>query len=258
MNVLVIGDVVGKIGVDAVKKNLPDLKKKYNIDFTIVNGENSADGMGITKNILTDLYKSGANVITMGNHTWGKKEIFSFIDEEERLIRPSNYAEGLPGKGKVLLDCKNKKIGVIDLIGRVNVGGNFDSPFERADKDIIELKAQGADIIIVEMHAEATAEKIALGYYLKDKATIVYGTHTHVQTADEKIYETGMGYITDIGMTGPKDSIIGMDPTAALKRFLTQMPERYVCAQGNAILNGVVFEIDEQSRRVSNITRICL
>ena len=258
MNVLVIGDVVGKIGVDAVKKNLPDLKKKYNIDFTIVNGENSADGMGITKNILTDLYKLGANVITMGNHTWGKKEIFSFIDEEERLIRPSNYAEGLPGKGKVLLDCKNKKIGVIDLIGSVNVGGNFDSPFERADKDIIELKAQGADIIIVEMHAEATAEKIALGYYLKDKATIVYGTHTHVQTADEKIYETGMGYITDIGMTGPKDSIIGMDPTAALKRFLTQMPERYVCAQGNAILNGVVFEIDEQSRRVSNITRICL
>lgn len=258
MNVLVIGDVVGKVGVDAVKKNLPDLKKKYNIDFTIVNGENSADGMGITKNILNDLYKSGADVITMGNHTWGKKEIFSFIDEEERIIRPSNYAEGLPGKGKVLLDCKNKKIGVVDLIGRVNVGGNFDSPFERADKDIDELKAKGADIIIVEIHAEATAEKIALGYYLKDKATIVYGTHTHVQTADEKIYETGMGYITDIGMTGPKNSIIGMEPTAALKRFLTQMPERYACAQGDAILNGVVFEIDEQSKRVSNIVRICL
>lgn len=258
MNVLVIGDVVGKVGVDAVKKNLPDLKKKYNIDFTIVNGENSADGMGITKNILNDLYKSGADVITMGNHTWGKKEIFSFIDEEERIIRPSNYAEGLPGKGKVLLDCKNKKIGVVDLIGRVNVGGNFDSPFERADKDIDELKTKGADIIIVEIHAEATAEKIALGYYLKDKATIVYGTHTHVQTADEKIYETGMGYITDIGMTGPKNSIIGMEPTAALKRFLTQMPERYACAQGDAILNGVVFEIDEQSKRVSNIVRICL
>ncbi|MBQ8300044.1 MAG: TIGR00282 family metallophosphoesterase [Clostridia bacterium] len=258
MKVLVIGDVVGKIGVDAVKKNLPDLKKKYDIDFTIVNGENSADGMGITKNIMNDLYKSGADVITMGNHTWGKKEIFSFIDEEEKLIRPSNYAEGLPGKGKVLLDCKNKKIGVIDLIGRVNVGGNFDSPFERADKDIVELKAKGADIIIVEIHAEATAEKIALGYYLKDKATIVYGTHTHVQTADEKIYETGMGYITDIGMTGPKDSIIGMEPAAALKRFLTQMPERYACAQGEAMLNGVVFEIDEQSKNVSKITRICL
>ena len=194
----------------------------------------------------------------MGNHTWGKKEIFTFIDEEERLIRPSNYAEGLPGKGKVLLDCKNCKIGVVDLIGRVNVGGNFDSPFERAEKDIVELRAKGADIIIVEMHAEATAEKIALGYYLKEKATIVYGTHTHVQTADEKIYETGMGYITDIGMTGPKDSIIGMEPAAALKRFLTQMPERYACAQGPSMLNGVVFEIDEQTKKVSNIVRISL
>lgn len=258
MNILVIGDVVGKIGVDAVKKTLPELKKNYSIDFTIVNGENSADGMGITRNILYDLYKAGANVVTMGNHTWGKKEIFSFIDEEECLIRPSNYAEGLPGKGNVLIECKDKKIGVIDLIGRVNVGGSFDSPFEKADKDIKELKAKGADIIIVEMHAEATAEKIALGYYLKEKATVVYGTHTHVQTADEKIYETGMGYITDVGMTGPKNSIIGMDPNAALKRFLTQMPERYLCAQGEAIINGVIFEIDEQSNMVSNIKRICM
>lgn len=258
MNVLVIGDVVGKLGVDMVKKQLPVLKQQYNIDFTIVNGENSADGMGITKNIFNDLRRAGADVITMGNHTWGKKEIFSFIDEEERLIRPSNYTEGLPGKGKVLLDYKNHKIGVVDLIGRVNVGGNFDSPFERAEKDIIELKAKGADIIIVEIHAEATAEKIALGYHLKEKATIVYGTHTHVQTADEKIYETGMGYITDVGMTGPKDSIIGMEPAAALKRFLTQIPERYACAQGAAMLNGVVFEIDEQNKKVSNVVRISL
>ena len=258
MNVLIIGDVVGKIGVDMVKKYLPKLRQQYNIDFTVVNGENSADGMGITKSIFHDLRDSGADVITMGNHTWGKKEIFSFIDEQIRLIRPSNYAEGLPGNGNVIVECKNHKVGVIDLIGRVNVGGNFDSPFERADKDIAELRAQGADIIIVELHAEATAEKIALGYYLKDKANIVYGTHTHVQTADEKIYETGMGYITDIGMTGPKDSIIGMEPAAALKRFLTQIPERYACAQGIGMLNGVVFEIDEQSKKVSNVVRISL
>ena len=258
MNVLIIGDVVGKIGVDMVKKVLPNLIQQYNIDFTVVNGENSADGMGITKSIFHDLRSSGADVVTMGNHTWGKKEIFSFIDDEPRLIRPSNYAEGLPGNGSVLVDYKNHKIGVIDLIGRVNVGGNFDSPFERADKDIVELKAKGADIIIVELHAEATAEKIALGYYLKEKATIVYGTHTHVQTADEKIYDTGMGYITDIGMTGPKESIIGMDPSAALKRFLTQMPERYACAQGVAMLNGVVFEIDEQTNKVSKVVRISL
>ncbi len=258
MKVLLIGDVIGKLGVDMVKKHLQVLKKQYEIDFTIVNGENSADGMGITKNIYNDLRNAGADVITMGNHTWGKKDIFSFIDEEERLIRPSNYPEGLPGKGKVLVDCKNHRIGVIDLIGRVNVGGNFDSPFEKAEEDIVELKAKGADIIIVEIHAEATAEKIALGYYLKDKANFVYGTHTHVQTADEKIYETGMGYITDIGMTGPKDSIIGMDPAVALKRFLTQIPERYACAQGAAMLNGVVVEIDEQSKRVSKIERISL
>ena len=258
MNILVIGDVVGKIGVDMVKKTLPKLIQQYNIDFTIVNGENSADGMGITKSIFHDLRNSGADVITMGNHTWGKKEIFSFIDEQPRLIRPANYADGLPGNGNVLVECKNHKIGVIDLIGRVNVGGNFDSPFERADKDIAELKAKGANIIIVELHAEATAEKIALGYYLKEKATIVYGTHTHVQTADEKVYETGMGYITDVGMTGPKDSIIGMEPSAALKRFLTQMPERYVCAQGISMLNGVVFEIDEQTNKVSNVVRISL
>lgn len=258
MNILIIGDVVGKIGVDMVKKYLPKLKQQYNIDFSVVNGENSADGMGITKAIFHDLRDAGADVITMGNHTWGKKEIFSFIDEQPRLIRPSNYADGLPGYGKVLVECKNRKIGVIDLIGRVNVGGNFDSPFERADKDIAELKAQGADVLIVELHAEATAEKIALGYYLKEKATIVYGTHTHVQTADEKIYDTGMGYITDVGMTGPKESIIGMEPAAALKRFLTQMPERYACAQGEGMLNAVVFEIDEQTNKVSNVVRISL
>ena len=258
MNILVIGDVIGKPGMEALKKHLPELKKQYNIDLTIVNGENSADGMGITRNILNDIYKYGANVVTMGNHTWGKKDIFSFIDTEANLIRPANYAEGIPGKGSTLVECKNKKIGVIDLIGRVNIGGNFDSPFERADKEIEKLKSKGAEIIIVEIHAEATAEKIALGYYLKEKATIVYGTHTHVQTADEKIYETGLGYITDVGMTGPKNSIIGMDPAVALKRFLTQIPERYSCAQGEYMLNGVVFEIDDESKKVSKIIKISL
>lgn len=258
MNVLVIGDVVGKVGVDAVKKHIASLKEKYNIDFTIVNGENSADGMGITKKIADTLYEVGADVITMGNHTWGKKDIFSFIDEEDRIIRPLNYAEGLPGKGVYVTQKGLNKIAVIDLIGRVNVGGSFDSPFEVASKEIDKLKREGANIIIVEIHAEATAEKVALGYYLRDKATIVYGTHTHIQTADEKILDTGLGYITDIGMTGPKNSIIGMDPDVALKRFLTQMPERYACADGEAMLNAVVFEIDDASKKVSKIERIAL
>lgn len=258
MNILVVGDVVGKPGVYAVKTKLPMLKKEYDADFVIVNGENSADGMGITKVILETLYDSGADVVTMGNHTWGKKDIFSFIDEEKNLIRPANYPDGLPGNGSTIVNCKNKKIGVIDLIGRVNVGGTFNSPFEKADEEIEKLKKDGADIIIVEIHAEATAEKIALAYYLKEKVNIVYGTHTHVQTADEKIYSTGMGYITDIGMTGPSDSIIGMEPSAALKRFLTQIPERYACAQGDIMLNAVLFKIDETSQKVTDIVRISL
>lgn len=256
MNFLVIGDIVGKTGMEALKKHISALKEQYKIDFTIVNGENSADGMGITKNILKDLYACGVNAITMGNHTWGKKDIFSFIDEEERLVRPANYPEGVCGKGSTLLNCKGKKIGVINLIGRVNTGGSYDSPFTIADKEIEKLKANGANVIIVDFHAEATAEKIALAYYLKDKVNILFGTHTHVQTADEKIYDTGMGYITDVGMTGPKNSIIGMEYEAAMKRFLTQIPERYSCANGPFMLNGVVFEFDEESKKVTNIARI--
>lgn len=256
MNFLVIGDIVGTPGMEAIKKNLSKLKKDYNIDFTIVNGENSADGMGITHGILKDIYALGVDVVTLGNHTWGKKEIFNFINDEDRLIRPANYAQGLQGKGSTIINCKGKKIGVINLIGRVEMGGSFDSPFETADKEIEKLKENGADIIIIDFHAEATAEKKALAYYLKDKANIIFGTHTHVQTADETIYDTGMGYITDIGMTGPKDSIIGMAPEAALKRFLTQIPERYTCGTGDYMLNGVVFSFDENSKKVLNIERI--
>ena len=256
MNILAIGDIVGTPGMEAVRKYIAKLKEEYKIDFTIVNGENSADGMGITHKILKDLYALGADVVTMGNHTWGKKEIFNFINDEERLIRPANYAQGLQGKGSTIVNCKEKKIGVINLIGRVEMGGSFDSPFEIADKEITKLKEKGADIIIIDFHAEATAEKKALAYFLKEKANIIFGTHTHVQTADETIYDTGMGYITDIGMTGAKNSIIGMSPDVALKRFLTQIPERYSCATGDFMLNSVVFFFDENNKRVSKIERI--
>lgn len=256
MNFLVVGDIVGTPGMDALRANISRLKEKFNIDFTIVNGENSADGMGITHKILKDMYALGVDVVTLGNHTWGKKDIFNFIDEEERLIRPANYAQGVCGKGSTLVNCKNKKIGVINLIGRVDIGGSFDSPFEVGDKEIEKLKNQGADIIIIDFHAEATAEKKALAYYMQDKVNILFGTHTHVQTADETIYSSGMGYITDVGMTGPKNSIIGMTPEAALKRFLTQIPERYSCATGEFMLNAVVFEYDEENKRVTKIERI--
>lgn len=253
---LVVGDIVGTPGMDALRANISRLKEKFNIDFTIVNGENSADGMGITHKILKDMYALGVDVVTLGNHTWGKKDIFNFIDDEERLIRPANYAQGVCGKGSTLVNCKNKKIGVINLIGRVDIGGSFDSPFEVGDREIEKLKNQGADIIIIDFHAEATAEKKALAYYMQDKVDIIFGTHTHVQTADETIYPSGMGYITDVGMTGPKNSIIGMTPEAALKRFLTQIPERYSCATGEFMLNAVVFEYDEENKRVTKIERI--
>lgn len=256
MNFLIIGDIVGAPGMEAIRKNISKLKEQYNIDFTIANGENSADGMGITYKILKDMYAFGIDVVTMGNHTWGKKDIFSFIDEEERLIRPANYPKGVRGKGSTVVTCKGKKVGIINLIGRVEMGGSFDSPFEVADAEISKLKEDNVDIIIVDFHAEATAEKKALAYYLKDKVNFLYGTHTHVQTADDTIYETGMGYITDVGMTGPKDSIIGMAPEVALKRFLTQIPERYSCAVGDYMLNAVVVFFDENSRKVKKIEKI--
>lgn len=258
MNVLVIGDIVGAPGMEAVRRYISKLKSEFNIDFTIANGENSADGMGITLKLLKEMVALGIDVITMGNHTWGKKDIFAFIDDEERLIRPANYPSGVRGKGSNLFNCKGKKIGVINLIGRSEMGGSYDSPFEAADREIEKLNDADADIIVVDFHAEATAEKKALAYYLKDKVNILFGTHTHVQTADDTIYETGMGYITDVGMTGPKDSIIGMAPEAALKRFLLQIPERYACGTGEPFLNAVVFSIDDESKKVTNIQKICI
>ena len=258
MNILVIGDIVGAPGMEALRRNISKLKQEFNIDFTIANGENSPAGTRITLKILNDMYALGVDVVTLGNHTWGKKEIFSFIDDEDRLIRPANYTKGICGKGYTILPCKNMKIGVMNLIGRVDTGGSYDSPFEVADEEITKMKKEGADIIVIDFHAEATAEKKALAYYLKDKVNILFGTHTHVQTNDDTIYETGMGYITDVGMTGPKDSIIGMAPEAALKRFLTQIPERYACASGEPMLNAVVFEFDEKAKKVTRIDKISI
>ena len=258
MKFLIIGDIVGKVGVDFVIKNLSKIKNEHNIDFTIANAENSADGMGITKQIANDLYNAGVNIITMGNHTWGKKDIFSFIDDEERLIRPANYADGVVGKGSTIVECNGKKIGIINLIGRVNMGGSYENPFVTADNEISKLKLNGAEIIIVDFHAEATAEKLALAYYIKDRVSLLFGTHTHVQTADECIYDSGMGYISDVGMTGPINSIIGMDVNAALKRFLTQIPERYTCAEGKGMLDGLLADIDINSDKVTKIERLCI
>ena len=255
MKILIIGDIVGNSGVNKVKEILPEYKKQNNIDFVIANGENSADGMGITLKIFEDLKQRGVDMVTMGNHTWGKKEIFNFLDDES-IIRPANYPKGVPGFGYRIKEVNGKKIAVINLIGRVDTGVLAENPFLKAD-DIIERIKEKTDIIIVDFHAEATAEKIAMGYYLDGKVTCVFGTHTHVQTADETILEKGTGYITDIGMTGPKKSVIGMDVSASVKRFVTSLPERYkVSDDKEVILSGIVIEVNDENSRMEKIERI--
>ncbi len=256
MNILAVGDIVGQNGVDFYSKNIGNLIKQYDVDFVIVNGENSERGSGINKAIFKQLVENGADVITMGNHTWGKKDIFSFIDDEPRLIRPINYVEDLVGKGSVVIEKHGKKIGVINAIGRVDMGANYECPFRVLDKEIARLRELGVDIVVIDFHAEATAEKKALACYLQEKANILFGTHTHIQTNDDMIYPSGMGYITDIGMTGPKDSIIGMDVNIALKRFLTQIPERYQVAEGPCKLDAVLFELDDITNKVIKTTKI--
>ena len=255
MNILILGDIVGEASVKKVKEILPNLIKENNIDFVIVNGENSAGGMGITAKIYKDLILSGVNVITMGNHTWGKKDIFNIIDNKN-LLRPANYPEGVVGNGYGIFDCLNKKIAVINLIGRASMNVLSENPFIVADNIVKEIKDK-VDVIIVDFHAEATAEKIAMGYYLDGKVTCVFGTHTHVATADETILEKGTAYITDIGMTGPKKSVIGMEIEASIKRFVTTLPERYRVSEDKEIIcNGCILKLNSESCRVEKISRI--
>ena len=241
-------------GIKKLKGTLPKLKEKEKIDFVIVNGENSAEGMGITEKNFNDILEANVDVITMGNHTWGKKDIFKFIDHP-KLIRPANYPKGVVGKGYNIYNCQNKKIAVINLIGRVDMNILSENPFIIGKEIVREVKNQ-ADIIIIDFHAEATAEKIALGYFLDGEVTAIYGTHTHVQTADETILEKGTAYITDIGMTGPKKSVIGMNVEASIKRFETTLPERYKIAVGECMFNGVIFEIDNNTNKVKDIVRV--
>lgn len=254
MKILAVGDLIGSAGIKKLKNTLPKLRERENIDFVIVNGENSAEGMGITERNFNDIIEANVDVVTMGNHTWGKKDIFKFIDHP-KLIRPANYPKGVVGKGYNIYKCKDKKIAVINLIGRVDINVLSENPFVLA-KELVEKLQEETDIIIMDFHAEATAEKIALGYFLDGKVTAIYGTHTHVQTADETILENGTGYITDIGMTGPKKSVIGMDVSASVKRFETTLPERYKIATGECIFNGVIFDIDDNTNKVKEIKRI--
>ena len=254
MKILAVGDIVGLNGLNKLKEILPNLKQREKIDFVIVNGENAAGGMGITQKHFKQILFAGADVVTLGNHTWSKKDIFSFIDDE-KIVRPANYPKGVVGKGYNIYSCKNKKIAVINLIGRTNMGILSENPFLEADNIIKEIKDK-TDYIIIDFHAEATAEKIALANYLDGRVNIIFGTHTHVQTADEYVLPKGTAYITDIGMTGPADSVIGMDKKASIKRFVTTLPEKYKIADGESKFNSCLFELDDESGRIEKITRI--
>ena len=254
MRILAVGDLVGECGLNRLKQTLPRIKEEKMIDFVIVNAENVSGGMGITIKDFNELLKLGIDVITMGNHTWAKKDIFEFIDNP-KLLRPANYSKGIVGKGMNIYECKGKKIAVINLIGRTDMNVLSENPSTIVENLLKEIKV---DIVIIDFHAEATAEKIAMKYFLDGKATVLFGTHTHVQTADEDITKKGLGYITDLGMTGPKESVIGMNKEASIKRFLTSLPERYKVAEGESIFNACIFEINEDNCRTIKIERINL
>jgi metallophosphoesterase (TIGR00282 family) len=255
LNILVIADIVGRPGRRAVKALLPGLQKEKNIDFVIANAENAAGGRGLTRQVMNELLGSGIDVLTMGNHVWDNKEIFSFVDDEFRLVRPVNYPPYCPGQGyHVYTGGINKKIAVINAMGRIFLPP-LDCPFRTVEQVIEEVK-ELSDIIIIDFHAEATSEKLAMGYYLDGKVTAVLGTHTHIQTADERILPGGTAYITDLGMTGPQESILGMDKDMVINKIIYQRPVRLEVAGGTAILQGVILKIDDSNNQVQEIIRI--
>lgn len=245
MKLLFIGDVVGSPGRNILKQYLPRLKQKYNPIITIVNGENAAGGRGITEKIYKELLDAGTDVITMGNHTWDNKEIFDFIDEAKQLVRPANFPEEAPGQGSLLFQINGYKIAVINLQGRTFLP-SIDCPFKKAD-ELVQKYRKLTPYIFVDFHAEATSEKQALGWFLDGKATAVIGTHTHVQTADNRILPKGTAYMTDVGMTGPYDGILGMKPDAVITKFLTSLPVRFEVLNGRAQLCGICITIDEET-----------
>lgn len=257
MNILVIADIVGRPGRRAIKGLLPGIQKEHNIDFVIANAENAAGGRGLTRQVLNELLNSGIDVLTMGNHVWDNKEIYSFVDDEFRLVRPINFPPYCPGQGyHIYTGGINKKIAVINAMGRVFLSP-LDCPFRGIEKALQEIQKH-SDIIIIDFHAEATSEKLALGYYFDGKVTAVLGTHTHIQTADERILPGGTAYITDLGMTGPQESILGMDKDMVINKIIYQRPVRLEVAGGTAILQGVILSIDDNNNQVQKIDRISL
>jgi metallophosphoesterase (TIGR00282 family) len=257
MNILFIGDIFGRPGRDLVRDGLAALVERHDVDFVVANAENAAGGFGITREIGDELLDRGIDVMTSGNHIWDKKEALDYIGAEARLLRPANYPAGVPGRGSYVGRTRQgRAIGVLNLMGRVFMA-NIDDPFVVAIREIDALRER-ARIVLVDFHAEATSEKLAMGWHLDGRVTAVFGTHTHVQTADEQVLPGGTAYITDTGMTGPHDGVIGVEREAALTRFRTAMPARFDPASGNPKLHAVLLEADEQTGRALAVTRLSL
>lgn len=256
IKILFVGDIVGKIGRQTIKNLLPNIVERYKIDLVIANGENAAGGFGINEKTALELFNSGVHIITTGNHIWDKKEVIPYITKENRLLRPLNYPSNNPGFGSIIYNVYDTKIAVLNISGRVFMN-TLDCPFKVA-KEEVERVSQITNIIIIDFHAEATSEKVAFGYYMDGIVSAVIGTHTHVQTADERILPNGTAYITDVGMTGPLVSVIGIVKEQIIERFITQMPRKYEVASGKGMLNAVVVEIDKISGKALVIHRLQL
>jgi metallophosphoesterase (TIGR00282 family) len=255
MKLLFIGDIVGKPGRRAVRDLLPRIIHQHDIGLVVANVENAAGGFGVTRTVIEEIYASQVDVLTTGNHVWDKKEVMEFIDDYDTLLRPANYPAGTPGKGTVLLSTRNGcRVAVINLSGRVFMKP-VDCPFRVAEMEIDALRKK-TNMIIVDMHAEATSEKQALGWFLDGEVSAIIGTHTHVQTADEKILPKGTAYISDVGMTGPFDSVIGIEKEIVIERFLTYRPNRFDVAKGDVWLKGVMVDIDSKTGGAQAIQRI--
>ena len=258
MRLLFIGDIVARPGRDLVRRGLKGLVERHGIDVVLANGENAAGGAGLTREITIDLLKAGIHVLTSGNHIWDKREVIDFIAGEPRLIRPANYPAGTPGSGSYVWQTdRGVGVGVINIMGRIFMAP-LDNPFEIVRQHITQVREGGATIIVVDFHAEATSEKLAMGWFLDGQVTAVIGTHTHVQTADERLLPGGTAYLTDVGMTGPHDGVIGMERAGAIARFTSALPLRYEAASGDARLHGVIITADPATGRASAIERLAV
>ncbi len=258
IRILFLGDVVGEPGRKAVIEQLPLLKQSEGLDFCIVNGENSAGGKGITPRIAIDLLRAGAAVITTGDHVWDQQEIVDYFPTEPRLLRPLNYPEGTPGAGSVVLETAKGKIGVIQAQGRSFIQPPLDNPYLAVEKEVKRLRAAGVFTLVLDFHAETTSEKIAMGRMLDGKVSLVVGTHTHVQTADERIFPGGTGYLTDVGMCGPDESVLGRSVESVVWRFKSGLPTRFPIAKGPVRLCGVVVDVDAETGNCLEIKRLSI